>query len=343
MNSKLRFVNRFFLFDATSLLSMYKYYFMNKKLLFVVCVLVSVISISQVESGLVAKYSFNTGTAIDEVGVNDGTVNGAVTTSDRFGNPNMAFNFINGDYITLPDAAVLKSDTMTVSLWVKIDSIAPSNVGTNYIYSVVNSTTNAYFAAFSMSSYSANSNYLCVSQNGPSESSLGFSTNPSTGSWQHYVMAIDNDSIWMYIDGQLQWSYLKDFVVTYSSDSVYIGISGNTTYYGNLNGDVDDIRVYNHVLTQVQVDSLFNEQDPLLGAGINDATSFDFQIYPNPASTELTILSDVPTEFRIVDMQGTVIKTGIIQQSAYIDISFLANGIYFILTQNGQAAKFIKQ
>lgn len=316
---------------------------MNKELLFVACLFLSIISFSQVESGLVAKYSFNTGTAIDEVGVNDGEVNGASLTTDRFGNPDMAFNFINGDYITLPDAAELKSDSMTVSLWVMIDSIAVSNVGANYIYSVLNSTTNAYFASFAMCVYSSDQKYLSVSQNGPSESALGFSANAQNSTWQNYVMAIDNDSIKMYIDDQLQFSYLKDFATTFTTDSIYIGKSGNTTYYGNLNGSIDDIRVYNRVLNQEEVDSLFNEQDPLLGAGINDATAFGFQIYPNPASTELTILSDIPTEFRIVDMQGTVIKTGIVQQSASIDISFLANGIYFILTQNGQAAKFIKQ
>lgn len=316
---------------------------MNRKLLFSLCISFATISFSQVDSGLVAKYSFNSGTAVDEVGSNDGTVNGAVTTSDRFGNPNKAFNFINGDYISLPDAAVLKSDSMTVSLWVKIDSFAVSNVGTNYIYSVVNSTTNAYFAAFSMSAYSSNSNYLCVSQNGPSESSLGFSTNPNNGLWQHFVMAIDNDSMWMYVDGQLQWSILKDFAITYSSDPVYIGGSGNTTYYGNLNGSVDDIRIYNHVLTPIQVDSLFNEQDPLFGVGLSDEKSFDFSVYPNPANDQITLVSDVPSTFKIMNLQGAVVANGYVQQSTLVDISFLSSGIYFIQTQNGTTVKFIKQ
>jgi hypothetical protein len=316
---------------------------MIKKILFCTVIFLSAFSYAQVDSGLVAKYTFNDGTASDAIGTNDGTVNGAVLTTDRFGNPNMAFNFINGDYISLPDAAVLKSDTMTVSLWVKIDSFAVSNVATNYIYSVVNSTTNAYFAAFSMSAYSSNSSYLCVSQNGPSESSLGFSTNPNNGLWQHFVMAIDNDSMWMYVDGQLQWSMLKDFAITYSSDPVYIGGSGNTTYYGNLNGSVDDIRIYNHVLTSTQVDSLFNEQDPLFGAGLSNEATSHFSIYPNPANAQITLVSDVPGAFEIMNMQGAVVANGYVQQSTLVDISFLSSGIYFIQTQNGNTVKFIKQ
>jgi hypothetical protein len=249
---------------------------MRKNLLLVAAIFISGLANSQVISGLVAKYSFNSGNANDEVGTNHGIVNGAMLSADRFGNVNKAYNFINGDYIALPSASELKSIAMTVSLWIKIDSIASSNVGANYIYSVVNSTTNAYFASFVMCAYASDGKYLNVSQNGPSQSVLGFSANSNSSSWQHYVMSIDNDSIKMYIDNQKQWSYFKGFATTYSADSVYIGASGNTTYTGFLNGSVDDIRVYDRVLTPTEVTALYNEPNPVVSLATGLVAKYSF-------------------------------------------------------------------
>ena len=252
---------------------------MKKTLLIAITALITGIAHvhGQVTNGLVAKYSFNSGNANDEVGTNHGTVNGASLTTDRFGNANKAYNFINGDNITLPNAAVLKSANMTISLWVKVDSFCVSNVSTNYIYSIVNSTTAAYFATLCLSVYTSNSKYLSVSQNGPSQSTLGFSANAAPTGWQHYVIAIDHDSMRMYIGGQKEWSIYKGFALNYTSDSIYIGQSGNTTYPGNLNGSVDDIKVYNRVLNETEVISLFNEPNPVvdLNSGLVAKYSFN--------------------------------------------------------------------
>ncbi|MFA7381016.1 MAG: LamG-like jellyroll fold domain-containing protein [Bacteroidia bacterium] len=250
---------------------------MKKTLLITITALIAGVANGQVTNGLVAKYSFNSANANDEVGSNHGTVNGANLTTDRFGNANKAYNFINGDYITLPNAAVLKSATMSISLWAKIDSFATSNVVTNYIYSIVNSTTNAYFATLCLSVYTPNGKYLSVSQNGPTESVLGFSANAAPSGWQHYVIAIDQDSMRMYIGGQKEYSVYKGFALNYTSDSIYIGQSGNTNYPGNLNGSVDDIKVYNRVLNATEVSSLFNEPNPVvnLNAGLVAKYSFN--------------------------------------------------------------------
>ena len=250
---------------------------MKKTLLMAITALITGFAQAQVTNGLVAKYSFNNGNVNDEVGTNHGTVNGASLTTDRFGNPNRAYNFINGDNITLPNSTVLKSQNMTVSLWVKVDSFCTSNVGTNYIYSIVNSTTAAYFATLCLSVYTSDSRFLSVSQNGPSQSIVGFSNNATNMNWQHYVIAIDNDSMRMYIGGQKQYSMYKGFALNYTSDLIYIGQSGNTTYPGNLNGSVDDIRVYNRVLNDAEVNDLFNEPNPVvnLNAGLVAKYSFN--------------------------------------------------------------------
>ena len=71
-------------------------------------------------NGLVGWWPFN-GNANDESGNNNnGTVNGATLTSDRFGNSNMAYNFdgIN-DYISTFRSGYT---TFSISLWCKLPS-----------------------------------------------------------------------------------------------------------------------------------------------------------------------------------------------------------------------------
>lgn len=318
---------------------------MKKALMITMLALLTSIVHGQVTNGLTAKYSFNNGNANDEIGSNNGTVNGASLTTDRFGNSNKAYLFINGDNITLPDDPALKSPVMTVSLWVKIDSLTTSNVYTNYIYSIVNSTTNAYFATFTMSAYCFNNQYLSVSQNGPSQSIVGFSTSTFAASWDHYVMSIDNDSMIMYINGQKQASWYKGFASTFTSDLITIGQSGNTTYDGNLNGAVDDIRVYNRVLTQVDVDSLFNEPDPMtVGVHENVSIHNTAHFYPNPAANLVHFSGNF--NIMLTDLSG---KTVVQQYNTnQIDMTMLPAGMYFISfeDENGkfvQRSKLIKE
>lgn len=77
-------------------------------LLFVMIFLITGVSLatdcSMVSNGLVACYPFN-GNANDESGNgNQGTINGATLTSDRFGNSNSAYNFDgSNDYMSMGD------------------------------------------------------------------------------------------------------------------------------------------------------------------------------------------------------------------------------------------------
>lgn len=317
---------------------------MKKTLLIAITTLTLGIAHAQVTNGLVAKYTFNNGNANDEVGANHGTVNGATLTTDRFGNSNKAYNFINGDYITLPNAAVLKSANMTISLWVKVDSFCVSNVSTNYIYSIVNSTTAAYFATLCLSVYTSNSKYLSVTQNGPSQSTLGFSANSAPTGWQHYVIAIDQDSMRMYIGGQKEWSIYKGFALNYTNDLIYIGQSGNTTYPGNLNGSVDDIKVYNRVLNDAEVDSLFKEANPV-SVGIKEsATVSAVSFYPNPTQGNITLSNN--STISIMDITGKLVLQ--LQNTNSIDLTSQPAGIYFITLTNVkgeliQRTKLLKQ
>ena len=90
-------------------------------------------------NGLVAYYPFN-GNANDESGSgNNGTVNGATLTTDRFGNPNSAylFNGIN-NYIIIPNVIINPNSSGTISLWFNLNNLYPGYGGSYFFDAVAN-------------------------------------------------------------------------------------------------------------------------------------------------------------------------------------------------------------
>ncbi len=162
--------------------------------------------------------------------------------------------------------------------------------------------------------------------------------------WQHYVIAIDNDSMRMYIGGQKQYSMYKGFALNYTSDLIYIGQSGNTTYPGNLNGSVDDIRVYNRVLNDAEVNDLFNEPNPG-GTTIREIAQKNIiTLYPNPAKSLVSL--SIPCNIVLTDITGKVVYVQ--QNTDKVDLTHQPAGVYFITLSNLkgeliQRSKLIKE
>jgi hypothetical protein len=74
-------------------------------------------------------------------------------------------------------------------------------------------------------------------------------------------------------------------------------------------------------------------------------TGFNVNVYPNPVQNRLTIEADVHgSEYCIDNMQGKVIKTGKITETALqIDFSDLSNGTYLLKVNGQNTHKIIKQ
>jgi len=211
-------------------------------------------------NGLVGYWPFN-GNANDESGNgNNGTVNGATLTSDRFGNVGKAYNFDGGlntnIHVTLNQPI---QGTKTFSVWVKlpVDFINP--------YSQLITADNTRF------------DYLSFLGNEPSYISsniVGYfydgkayqmSLNRLNNMIWHNIVVIHNfqslQSI-VYVDGVLNSAgtssnyqtnlSLSDF--TFGSNYPGANIPGsNATVYG----DLDDIAIYNRALTQTEITQLY--------------------------------------------------------------------------------------
>lgn len=67
--------------------------------------------------------------------------------------------------------------------------------------------------------------------------------------------------------------------------------------------------------------------------GIEEKTSKDFTIFPNPSSDQITLLINQgsnPKEYKIFDQSGRIVKSGVIASNGKISIEELDNGIYTV-------------
>lgn len=252
----------------------------------------------------VAYYPCN-GNVNDSSGNNlNGTKVGAVGfTTDRFGHPASALQF-NGDAsnrVEIADNPLLRPANLTISAWVKLNSVTgiasfvEKAVGTCNNDSWHDGTLNSSYSSWI--GYSANCND--VSQ----------LVSPLTaGIWQFVVITVNSaaNSREMYVDGILVASAAFTTPLQYDNHPVVIGAAyENESINFPLNGDIDDIKIYNTALTASQVMQEFQAGIPFnkiasgnaisldqsTGTRVNIGTGFNLQeftiqLWVNPAATQ---------------------------------------------------------
>ncbi len=81
--------------------------------------------------------------------------------------------------------------------------------------------------------------------------------------WYHLVISYDANLFCFYVNGKLESKFPKKFVTQFlSSDSVLIGSTGSKKNHRFLNATVDDIEFYDRVLTDKEVQELYNAPNP---------------------------------------------------------------------------------
>ena len=175
------------------------------------------------------------------------------------------------------------------------------------------------------------------------------------GKW-HCLIGTAGSGDWkIYIDGVLSGSATgattpsiggntKSFTIGVHSDSQL-----GTFYY---KGDMDEVRVYNRVLTQCEIDSLCSVN---IFTGVNDASDkMQVRIYPNPNLGTFTIELQQPAlsniSFRITDITGKLLQekqTKAGTQIQTVEAANLPDGFYFLqIVSEGKiiaVEKFVKQ
>jgi hypothetical protein len=212
-------------------------------------------TMADLTTGLVVQYYFN-GNANDTSGNgHDGTVYGATPTTDRFGNPNSAFHFDGiDDYVNVPYHSDFQLPTYTVSAWIIV--IRGEDFTSDH--------TAIYFGVSPPSSSLDNGTFLMYEDN--SDNDFRFDTNyyPPTGSWTHLAATrSSSDDVGIYINGNLhsQWSSTPQPTTNCFQDLLigaywYSPTLGNQYLSGFFPGVIDDVAIYNRILTTDEIKEL---------------------------------------------------------------------------------------
>jgi hypothetical protein len=235
---------------------------MKKTLLTLIAFLLSLTAFSQIpnyvpQNGLVGWWPFN-GNANDESGNgNNGTVNGATLTTDRFGNANQAYGFDGvDDYISSIRPGYL---SYSISVWYKIPGpMAPM------IYPIVDGF-DSYFEI-----YFTNQGLFYASFTGINQYSNVNCNLPLTqDQWEHLILVYENNTIFIYSNSVLVYT---------SSVQPLTGITGNHFFGASLsgtdqylNGSLDDIGIWNRALTACEIQNLYQSQSQAISAGADQS------------------------------------------------------------------------
>jgi hypothetical protein len=207
-----------------------------------------------VSTGLVAAYAFNEGAgtaAQDSSGLgNGGTLNNAVWTSAGMFGSALSFNGSNS-WVSVVDSASLDLTTsMTLEAWVRPSSLS-ADWRTVILKERPAGLAYALYATDGASRPPAG--YIAVSGSdigvvGPTL--LGINT------WTHLAMTYDGATLRLYVNGQLANSRSTSGAAAISTSPLRIG--GNATWGEWFSGLIDEVRVYNRVLSQAEIQADMN-------------------------------------------------------------------------------------
>jgi hypothetical protein len=215
--------------------------------------------------GIVAEYLFN-GDANDTSGNgNHGTVNGAIMANDRFNNPNSAyyFNGINAN-IEVRNLFYMAYYPISYSFWFKLDHVLPYKgpglgesrqtiLGRNKYYQA----NAGCFGIYNDNGFGTSEQNRLLYYTGNSDFNSSFIVNNT--SWIHVVLTWDGNMAVFYINGNITAQSSSTIPSGAQGIKFMIGSREGTTEPEYFNGIIDDIRIYNRIISYGEITSLYHE------------------------------------------------------------------------------------
>lgn len=303
-----------------------------RKELTVIVLILSIHLFGQIPTvGLVAYYPFN-GNANDESGNgNNAIVYGPSLTKDRFGVLSSAYNFDSNYIEATINNIPLNNSPRTITGWFKTE--VPNFI--DYESCIMNYGSLKTLERFSLCIYPKG--YL-EPINGPEfTNEYDFYINNYNyldNNWYFFTLTYDGNEISLSTNaGQ---TYSKTLSLNTTNNIFRIGkrIAGDDKS-DFFNGIIDDIRIYNRVLTQEEIISLYNENNTLGISSLNN--SINIKTYPNPAKEYIVVDCCNMTNFnnyklKITNVIGQIeLEIPIEKQKTNVSLrNIKGNGVYFV-------------
>lgn len=235
---------------------------------------------------------------VNALGSYAGTLYGTTSTSDRFGNPNTAFEF-NGisSFIDIPITGLLNPE-YSISIWVmpynqirgvsKVISLGTQSQNQKLTYYFDN-IQNSWIWEFSSSTNQTSSTI---------KSSRGNTQNQ----WHHIVLTRNNQKQQLYIDGALVAENLVSDFPTYGYPScIFIGKGHD--YADAFVGKIDEVRFLKGVLNASEIRNIYN----------SSTSSCNFTACPNLKISEENINGT-----KLVESGKTISSNSVISPNANV-------------------------
>jgi hypothetical protein len=207
----------------------------------------------------IAFYPFN-GNANDESGNgNNGTVNGPALTKDRFDKDSSAYLFNgNGNNINCGKGSSLQIEgDITIYVWTKLQTTTHGQV-------IVNKYSRTGGKGWLIETNSSGTALFNI-RTGTSDNdfhSSGGNSNIFDNNWHFLVGQRSGNKIKIFIDGIMNSEYNTNNTSSFNSTvDLMIGVQSDrpSDPAAFSKGIIDDIRIYNRVLSEAEIQQLFHE------------------------------------------------------------------------------------
>ncbi|MFH1615639.1 MAG: LamG-like jellyroll fold domain-containing protein [Planctomycetota bacterium] len=209
------------------------------------------------EAGLVAYHGFDTD-ACDRSGYgNHGTVYGGATFVSNQDHDCISFDGAD-DYLLVPDSNSISigNQDYTIAAWINPASVSG-------LRGIIAKLTDAQDKEYAFSVSDAKLR-LDVEKGGNNGAAATLTEVVTTGDWQHVAVTFDSSTlaVTFYHNGVAQTTVQNggaiDTLPTKLDDDLYIGMWGGAYHTYKFSGAIDDVRIYNSVLSPEQVKTLAN-------------------------------------------------------------------------------------
>ena len=227
---------------------------------------------SNLKNGLVAYYPFN-GNANDasQNGYN-GTVNGPILTTDRFGISKKAYLFGDNQEITIPNSSALNKYPISISLWYNTSRLADSE-GSNIFSKYLPAFWNGFQIVLADIRNVQNNNQTFNDGFGVqswylrsiTDKILGYYNEDSftqkfvaKDTWYHYVFVVDKTGGKIYVNGKLIVSHNWTGTEGACNNNLLWKIGGKYSTW--FNGKIDDVGIWNRAITPNEINFLYEQE-----------------------------------------------------------------------------------
>ncbi len=203
--------------------------------------------------GVVALYKFD-GNAVDGTGNgHDGTVNGAMLVADRFSNPNSAYLFSGNSSIKVPHSPELNfNGQFTFAVWL-------NQAGNQNAFNCI--LGKDYTNEFGFGTWGSNCTLPTYPRLiiGNTETTTANLSPINCNTWTHLVVTFDDatDQVQFFVNGSLTETAMNTGAITPTTTDMGIGQDGK--YMDQFYGSLDDIRIFNRVLSLSEIQAIYND------------------------------------------------------------------------------------